>query len=103
MTPDDADVADRLRAIVQKILALPPEDLGKLTPEAPLPSLGADSLDLVEIAIAVEETFDIAIPEADVKKLVTLGDAVAYVRARRSGSPGATTAPTAPPAGGPPA
>lgn len=41
--------------------------------------LGADSLDCVEMIINAEEEFGICIPEDDANKLVTFGDAVAYV------------------------
>ncbi len=41
--------------------------------------LGADSLDLVELIMAMEEKFDIEIPDEDAEKIVTVQDAVAYV------------------------
>lgn len=44
--------------------------------------LGADSLDIVELVMAMEEEFDIEIPDDDAEKIQTIGDAVAYVRAR---------------------
>lgn len=43
--------------------------------------LGADSLDLVELMIALEEEFDIMIPEEDIDKISTVGDAVEYIEA----------------------
>ncbi len=43
--------------------------------------LGADSLDLVELMIALEEEFDIMIPEEDIEKIVTVGDAVDFIEA----------------------
>ena len=42
--------------------------------------LGADSLDLLEIVMAVEDAFQIKIPDEDLAKLKTVGDAVSYVR-----------------------
>ena len=42
--------------------------------------LGADSLDLVEIIMALEEEFDIEIPDADAEKVVTVGDVVDYIK-----------------------
>ena len=42
--------------------------------------LGADSLDLVELIMALEEEFDIEIPDADAEKVVTVGDVVDYIR-----------------------
>jgi len=41
--------------------------------------LGADSLDLVELIMAMEEKFDIEIPDEDAEKIVTVQDAVDYV------------------------
>ena len=42
--------------------------------------LGADSLDLVELIMALEEEFDIEIPDADAEKVVTVGDVVDYIK-----------------------
>jgi len=41
--------------------------------------LGADSLDIVELVMALEEKFDIEIPDSDAEKIVTLKDAVDYI------------------------
>lgn len=42
--------------------------------------LGADSLDIVELIMALEEEFDIEIPDADAEKVVTVGDVVEYIK-----------------------
>ncbi len=42
--------------------------------------LGADSLDIVELVMALEEEFDIEIPDTDAEKVVTVGDVVDYIR-----------------------
>ena len=42
--------------------------------------LGADSLDLVELIMALEEEFGIEIPDADAEKVVTVGDVVNYIK-----------------------
>jgi len=42
--------------------------------------LGADSLDVVELVMALEEEFDIEIPDADAEKVVTVGDVVDYLK-----------------------
>ena len=42
--------------------------------------LGADSLDVVELIMALEETFDIAIPDEDAEKVQTVGDVVEYIK-----------------------
>ncbi|HOO11740.1 MAG TPA: acyl carrier protein [Bacillota bacterium] len=42
--------------------------------------LGADSLDLVELIMALEEEFDLEIPDEDAEKISTVGDAVEYIK-----------------------
>ena len=42
--------------------------------------LGADSLDIVELIMALEEEFDIEIPDSDAEKITTVGDAVDYIK-----------------------
>ena len=42
--------------------------------------LGADSLDIVELIMALEEEFDIEIPDSDAEKVVTVGDVVDYIK-----------------------
>ena len=42
--------------------------------------LGADSLDIVELVMALEEEFDIEIPDNDAEKVVTVGDVVEYIK-----------------------
>ncbi len=41
--------------------------------------LGADSLDVVELVMALEEKFDIEIPDSDAEKITTVGDAIKYI------------------------
>jgi len=55
----------------------------KVTPSAKLADdLGADKLDKVEIVMASEEEFGISIPAADARRLVTVGDLIAYFSER---------------------
>ena len=52
-----------------------------VTPEARFTDdLGADSLDTVELVMALEEEFDIEIPDADAEKVTTVGDVVEYIK-----------------------
>lgn len=44
--------------------------------------LGADSLDLFQLAMAMEEKFDIEIPSEDLEKIVSVGDAAKYIEAK---------------------
>ena len=53
---------------------------GSLVPEANLlDDLGADSLDVVELVMALEEEFGIEVPDEDVENIRTIGDIVRYV------------------------
>jgi acyl carrier protein len=45
-----------------------------------LDDLGADSLDIVELVMAMEEEFDIEIPDDDAEKIQTIGEAFAYIK-----------------------
>lgn len=45
-------------------------------------NLGADSLDIVELIMALEEEYDIEIPDEDVEKMATVGDVVEYIKTR---------------------
>jgi acyl carrier protein len=55
-------------------------DLEEVVPEASfVDDLGADSLDLVELIMSMEEEFDIDISDEDAEKLVTVKDAIAYI------------------------
>jgi acyl carrier protein len=44
--------------------------------------LGADSLDIVELVMSLEESFDLEIADEDAEKIQTIGDAVAYLKER---------------------
>ncbi|MFZ2656913.1 MAG: acyl carrier protein [Victivallales bacterium] len=70
-------IADRVKEIVVKQLEVSPD---QVTPEAKfIEDLGADSLDQVEVVMALEEEFDIEIPDEDAEKLATVGDAIKYI------------------------
>ncbi len=71
----------------ERICELIVEQLGvsreEIVPEASfIDDLGADSLDIVELVMAMEETFDIEIPDDDAEKIQTIGDALSYLRER---------------------
>ncbi len=60
-------------------------DLKQLTPEAKfIEDLGADSLDIVELVMALEEEFGVDIPDEDADKIKTVGDAVKYLQEHQS-------------------
>lgn len=60
-------------------------DESEVTMEASfIDDLGADSLDIVELIMALEEEFDLEIPDKDAEKIVTVGDAVEYIKTHTS-------------------
>jgi acyl carrier protein len=55
----------------------------EVVPEAKfVDDLGADSLDLVELVMALEDEYGIEIPDEDAEKIVTVGDALKYIQER---------------------
>jgi acyl carrier protein len=82
-----ADVLEKVREIIVERLKVDPSEV---TPDAAfVEDLRADSLDIVEMVMKLEETFGITIPDEDVEKLRTVGDAVAYVERRLKEKEGA--------------
>ena len=71
--------------ILEKVKGIIVEQLGvadtAVTMEASfIDDLGADSLDIVELVMAIEEEFDMEIPDADAEKVVTVGNVVDYIK-----------------------
>ena len=71
--------------VFEKVKAIIVEQLGvaesAVTLEASfIDDLGADSLDIVELIMALEEEFDTEIPDGDAEKIVTVGDVVDYIK-----------------------
>jgi acyl carrier protein len=70
----------RVEAIIVEQLGVTPEEV---VPEASfIDDLGADSLDIVELVMAMEEEFDIEIPDEHADRLQTIGSAVQYLKER---------------------
>jgi acyl carrier protein len=74
-------------ALEEQVTALIVEQLGISAEEAVpgasfLDDLGADSLDIVELVMSLEEKFDLEIPDEDAEKIQTIGDAITYVKER---------------------
>jgi len=79
---DAADVSKRVRDLMASQLGV---EEGELVPQASiLDDLGADSLDVVELVMALEEAFDIEVPDDDVETIRTVGDVESYVTSRLS-------------------
>ncbi len=70
-------VEDKIKSIIGEQLGVKPEEV---TPTASfVDDLGADSLDTVELIMALEEEFHIEIPDEDAEKMKTVGDAIKYI------------------------
>jgi acyl carrier protein len=68
---------DKVRQIVADQLGV---DVDEVTPEASfVDDLGADSLDTVELVMALEEEFGIEIPDEEAEKISTVADAIKYI------------------------
>lgn len=71
------EVTEKVKSIVVEQLGVKPEEV---TPTASFVNdLGADSLDTVELVMALEEEFGIEIPDEDAEKMTTIGDAIKYI------------------------
>ena len=69
---------ERLISAIAEVLDL---DKSTITADSRfVDDLGADSLDIVELIMALEEEFDIEIPDSDAEKVVTVGDVVDYIK-----------------------
>lgn len=75
--PNPQEIQDKVVEIVCKQLGVAKE---KVTLETSFVNdLGADSLDTVELVMAIEDAFDLNIPDEDAEKIQTVGDAVRYI------------------------
>ena len=71
------EVEDKIKSIIAEQLGVKPEEV---TPSASfVDDLGADSLDTVVLIMALEEEFNIEIPDEDAEKMKTVGDAIKYI------------------------
>ncbi|OFZ72994.1 MAG: acyl carrier protein [Bdellovibrionales bacterium RIFOXYD1_FULL_44_7] len=76
-----ASVEERVRKIICDQLAV---DAEKVTLTASfIDDLGADSLDIVELVMTMEEEFDLDIPDEDAEKIRTVGDAVKFITSKQ--------------------
>ena len=74
---------ERVSQIIVEQLGIAAEEI---KPEASfIDDLGADSLDIVELVMAMEEEFEIEISDDDAEKIQTIGDAFGYVKQRVGG------------------
>ncbi len=68
---------DEVKEVVVEQLNVNPEEVKEDSKF--VEDLGADSLDVVELVMALEEKFDIEIPDSDAESIITVGDAIKYI------------------------
>ena len=71
---------EKLQGIIAEVMHVEPEEITMET--SFVDDLGADSLDLFQIVMAIEEEYEIEIPNEVIEKIVTVGDAVEQIRNR---------------------
>ena len=75
------EVETRVKEIIREQLRV---DDGVLNSDASfVEDLGADSLDIVELVMALEEEYGLEVPEHDAEKITTVADAVAYIESHK--------------------
>ncbi len=73
-------VEPRIKKIIEEQLGVEGD---RIKPEASfIDDLGADSLDIVELVMAMEEEFDLEIPDEDAEKLRTVNDVTKYIQTK---------------------
>lgn len=76
-----ADIEQTVKDIIVEQLGV---DATEVTPEASFVNdLGADSLDTVELVMALEEAFDMEIPDEEAEKIQTVGQAIDYIKSHK--------------------
>ena len=72
-----SEIATRVTSIITDKLGV---EESQVVPEASFTNdLGADSLDTVELIMELEKEFDLSIPDEEAEKIVTVGDAIAFI------------------------
>ena len=77
-----SDIEARVKKIIAEQLGVPESDVPN--EKAFVADLGADSLDTVELVMALEEAFDIEIPDEAAEGIATVGDAVKYIQDKQA-------------------
>ena len=72
------ELFDKVKEIIVEQLGVAEDNINQ--DASFIDDLGADSLDIVELIMALEEEFDIEIPDTDAEKVVTVGDVVDYLK-----------------------
>lgn len=74
---DHDEIFDKVKEVIVDQLGVEEDDV--IEDATFVDDLGADSLDIVELVMALEETFGVSIPDEDAEGIKTVGDAVSYI------------------------
>ena len=76
------EINERIKSIIAEQLGV---NMEEVIPEASfIEDLGADSLDIVELIMALEEEYDMEIPDEDAEKIQSVEDVISYIQAKQS-------------------
>lgn len=78
---DEAQVLEKVKSVVVEQLGVSEAEVKKES--SFVDDLGADSLDTVELVMALEEAFSTEIPDEDAEKIKTIGDTVTYIMSHK--------------------
>ena len=70
-------IAEKIKSVIAEQLGVKPEEVTETAKF--VEDLGADSLDTVELVMALEEEYGVEIPDEDAEKLTTVGEAIKYI------------------------
>jgi acyl carrier protein len=73
------EILDKVKEVIVEQLNVEEDDVNE--DASFVDDLGADSLDIVELVMALEEQFSISIPDEEAESIKTVGDAVEYIKA----------------------
>jgi acyl carrier protein len=78
-----AEIESKVKAIIMRQLGVKEDEVA--LDKSFLDDLGADSLDIVELVMAMEDEFGFEIPDEEAENIKTVGDAVSYIGAHANG------------------
>ena len=79
-----SDVREKVKQVIVEQLSVNPDEV---TDDASfIEDLGADSLDIVELVMELEEQFGVDIPDEEAEKILTVGEAIKYIEERAAGA-----------------
>lgn len=79
---ENDEIFEKVKSIIIEQLSVAEDSVTK--DASFIDDLGADSLDVVELIMALEEEFDMEIPDADAEKIATVNDVVEYIKEKQN-------------------